>query len=140
MSGIVENNVVKMEWSKDGWLQTSGKKGKKPVFILASKDYVADNGDTISVIFTATTAFVFADDFDGERDIWSAADLIEVVKSEMPGGFPYGVEQYVPIIESGEESCKMNILETLGLVQYKDDIEARMKDIAPFGYEEDAKY
>ena len=44
MAGIVENNVVKMEWSKDGWLQTSAKKGK-PTFILASKDYTNADGE-----------------------------------------------------------------------------------------------
>lgn len=140
MAGIVENNVVKMEWDKDGWLQTSSKGGKKSVFILASKDYVNANGDTISVIFTATTAFVFADDFGGEdEDIWTASDLITTIKSDMPGNFPYNLEQYIPIIDSGEDTCKMGILETLGLVDYKDDIEARMKDVQPYGYETEFK-
>lgn len=140
MAGIVENNVVKMEWEKDGWLQTSAKKGKQPTFILASKDYVNSNGDTISVIFTSSTAFVFADNFGEEdEDIWTAADLIATIKSDMPGGFPYGLDQYVAIIESGEDDCKMSMLEKLGLVEYKEDIEARMKDIQPFGYEVDCK-
>lgn len=140
MAGIVENNVVKMEWEKSGWLQTSAKKGKKPVFILASKDYESSNGGVVSVIFTATTAFVIADNFDSdERDIWSAEDIISSLKADMPGDFPYCLEQYVPIIDSGEDTCKMSMLETLGLVEYKDDIEARMKDIQPYGYEEDIK-
>lgn len=140
MAGIVENNIVKMEWDKDGWLQTSAKKGKKSTFILASENYVNKDGVEISVIFTATTAFVFADDFDSEnRDIWSAEDLITTIKSDMPGNFPYGLNQYVAIIESGEDNCKLSVLETLGLTEYKDDIEARMKDIQPFGYEEDLK-
>lgn len=140
MAGIVENNTVKMEWSKDGWLQTSAKKGKTPTFILASKDYTNKDGVVISVIFTATTAFVFADDFGGENeDIWKASELIDTIKSDMPGDFPYTLEQYVAIIDSGEASCRMSVLEKLGLVEYKEDIEARMIDIAPFGYEEDLK-
>lgn len=140
MAGIVENNVVKMEWEKDGWLQTSAKKGKKSTFILASKKYDSSNKGEISVIFTASTAFLFVDGAGtADEDIWTAEDLIATVKSDMPGNFPYSLEQYVAVIDSGEEECKMSVLEEYGLVAYKKDIEARMKDIAPFGFEEDLK-
>jgi hypothetical protein len=40
MDNLVVNNIVKMEWSKKGWLQTSSRGGRKPVFILASQDYL----------------------------------------------------------------------------------------------------
>lgn len=141
MAGIVENNVVKMEWDKDGWLQTSAKKGKKSAFIFASKNYTNDKGQVISVIFTATTAFVFVDGMGtADEDIWSAADLIATVKSDLPGDFPYGLDQYKAIIESGEDECELDMLERFGLTQYKEDIEARMKDVQPYGYEEDAKF
>lgn len=140
MAGIVENNTVKMEWEKDCWLQTSAKSGKTPTFILAAKNYTNTKGREISVIFTATTAFVFADDFGtANEDIWTAGELISTIKSDMPGDFPYTLEQYVPIIDSGESDCKVSVLEKLGLMEYKEDIEARMMDIAPFGYETDLK-
>lgn len=140
MAGIVENNVVKMEWEKDGWLQTSAKKGKKSTFILASQKYESTNKGEISVIFTASTAFLFVDGAGtADEDIWTAEDLIATVKSDMPGNFPYSLEQYVPVIDSGEEECKASVLEEYGLVAFKEDIEARMKDVAPFGFEEDLK-
>ena len=137
---IVENNVVKTEWEKSGWLQTSARGGKKSTFILASKDYESSTKGTITVFFTATTAFLFMDNMGtADEDIWTAADLIGTIKADMPGNFPYSLEQYVAIIESGDETCNMSILESYGLVEFKEDIEARMKDVAPFGYEEDLK-
>ena len=140
MAGIVENNVVKMEWEKSGWLQTSAKGGKKSTFILASKDYESTNKGMITVFFTATTAFLFMDGAGtADEDIWTASDLINTIKADMPGNFPYSLEQYYAVIESGDEHCRMNVLEAYGLVDYKEDIEARMKDVAPFGYEEDLK-
>lgn len=137
---VVVNNIVKMEWSKKGWLQTSSRGGRKPVFILASQDYVNADGRTISVIFTASTAFLFVSDAGtDEEDIWTAQELIQTLKAEMQGNFPYSLEEYLPIIESGEYTCKVDVLEKYGLLDYKDDIEARLKDVAPYGYEEDFK-
>jgi hypothetical protein len=137
---IVENNVVKMEWDKSGWLQTSARGGKQPVFILASKDYESKTHGTLSVIFTAETAFLFIDDAGtDDEDIWTAQDLISTIKSDMPGYFPYSLNQYTPIINSGEAECNMDVLEKYGLTEYKDDIEKRQMDIAPYGYETDVK-
>ena len=139
--GIVENNVVKMEWEKSGWLQTSAKKGKNATFILASKNYPSSTkGKELSVIFTASTAFLFVDGAGtADEDIWTAEELIQTIKSDMPGNFPYSLDQYLAVIESGEDVCKMHVLEEYGLVEFKEDIEARMKDIAPFGFEVDVK-
>lgn len=137
---LVINDTVKMEWQKEGWLQTASRKGKKSTFIMASQDYESDKFGNISVCFTATTAFLFVDGAGtAEMDIWSAADLIETLKDDMPGNFPYSLEQYVPIIASGEDNCIDSALEEYGLTAHKDDIEKRMKDIAPFGYETDFK-
>jgi hypothetical protein len=132
---IVENNIVKMEWDKKGWLQTSARGGKQPVFILASKDYESSTHGTLSVIFTAETAFLFIDN----ADIWSAEDLIDTIKADMPGLFPYSLTQYVPIIDSGEAECKIDVLEKYGLTEYKDDIEKRQMDVAPYGEEKEVK-
>lgn len=132
--GLVTNNVVKMEWEKSGWLQTSARNGKKSVFIMASRDYETEHFGTVSVIFRPDTAFLFIDEAGTpDEDIWSARDLMASLKEEVPGGFPVMCEQYVPIIESGETECDEVTLETYGLLEYKEDIERRLEDIAPYG-------
>ena len=137
---LVINDIVKMEWQKEGWLQTASRKGKKSTFIMASQSYESSKYGTISVCFTATTAFLFVDGAGtAEMDIWTAEDLIATLKDDMPGNFPYSLEQYVPIIASGEDTCIESVLAEYGLEQYKGDIERRMTDIAPFGYEQDFK-
>lgn len=137
---LVVNDTVKMEWDKAGWLQTAARKGKKPTFIMASQNYESTKYGTLSVCFTATTAFLFVDGRGtSEQDIWSAEDLIATLKDDMPGNFPYSLEQYAPIIASGEENCIDDALTEFGLEAYKGDIEKRMKDVAPFGYETDFK-
>lgn len=137
---LVINDTVKLEWQKAGWLQTAARKGKKPTFIMASQNYESTKYGTLSVCFTATTAFLFVDGAGtSEMDIWSAEDLIATLKEDMPGNFPYSLEQYVPIIASGEDNCLEGVLEEYGLEAHKEDIERRMKDVAPFGYETDFK-
>lgn len=137
---LVINDIVKMEWQKEGWLQTASRKGKKSTFIMASQNYESTKYGTLSVCFTSTTAFLFVDGAGTpEMDIWSAEDLIATLKEDMPGNFPYSIEQYTPIIASGEGSCIEGVLEEYGLEAYKSDIERRMMDIAPFGYEQDFK-
>lgn len=137
---LVINDTVKMEWQKEGWLQTASRKGKKSTFIMASQNYESTKYGTVSVIFTSSTAFLFVDDKGtANMDIWSAEDLIETLKDDLPGNFPYSLEQYEPIIASGEDHCIQDVLEEYGLEAYKGDIERRMKDIAPFGFETDFK-
>lgn len=137
---LVINDTVKLEWQKSGWLQTAARKGKKPTFIMASQSYESTKHGTLSVCFTATTAFLFVDGAGtADMDIWSAEDLIATLKEDMPGNFPYSLEQYVPIIASGEDTCLEGVLEEYGLEAHKEDIERRMKDVAPFGYETDFK-
>ena len=141
---LVENDIVKMEWEKKEWLQTSGKGAKKPVFILAAKTYDTDKYGEISVIFTTTTAFLFVDgglSSEDVDDVWGAREVIDTVKDEMRNGslsgtFPYGYTNYVAVIDSGEEFCNDDILEKYDLVQFKTDIEARLRDVAPYGAEE----
>ena len=135
---LVVNDIVKMEWQTEGWLQTSARKGRKPTFIIASQDYESTKYGKISVFFNATTAFLFIDDAGTDsQDIWNAQELIAALKEDLPGDFPYTTDQYVPIIASGEANCIDETLEEYGLTEYKADIERRMKDIAPFGYETD---
>ena len=137
--GFVENNIVKMQWDKAGWLQPKAKGTKKSVFILGSQNYQSTNKGLISVFFTATTAFLFIDERGSEdEDIWTAEDLIATYKQSPIPEF-LNCEQYVAVIDSGEATCNASVLEEFGLVEFKEDIEARMKDVAPYGYEEDMK-
>lgn len=137
--GFVENNIVKMQWDKAGWLQPKAKGTKKSVFILGSQNYQSTNKGLISVFFTATTAFLFVDERGSEdEDIWTAEDLIATYKQSPIPEF-LNCEQYVAVIDSGEATCNASVLEEFGLVEFKEDIEARMKDVAPYGYEEDMK-
>lgn len=137
--GFVENNIVKMQWDKAGWLQPKAKGTKKRVFIFGSQNYQSTNKGLISVFFTATTAFLFVDERGSEdEDIWTAEDLIATYKQSPIPEF-LNCEQYVAVIDSGEATCNASVLEEFGLVEFKEDIEARMKDVAPYGYEEDMK-
>lgn len=138
--GLVVNDTVKMEWQTEGWLQTSARKGRKATFIMASQNYETNKYGRISVCFTSTTAFLIVDNRGcDDIDIWTAQDVIGMLKRDMPDGFPYCFDNYVPIIESGESECVEGTLAEFDLTPYKDDIEKRMKDIAPFGYETDFK-
>lgn len=137
--GFVENNIVKMQWDKAGWLQPKAKGTKKSVFIFCSQNYQSTNKGLISVFFTATTAFLFVDERGSEdEDIWTAEDLIATYKQSPIPEF-LNCEQYVAVIDSGEATCNASVLEEFGLVEFKEDIEARMKDVAPYGYDEDMK-
>ena len=130
---IVENNVVKMEWQKEGWLQT--KKGTG-AFIFASQVYETETRGKVTVFFNPSTAYLFVTDAHTENeDLWSAEDLIPVLKKEYTYLFPFNVQEYVPVIESGETECRADILEEYGLTPFKADIEARLNDVRPFGDE-----
>lgn len=135
----VENDVVKMEWETDLWLQTTSRGKRKPIFIMCAKNYETDNG-TVSVNFCPETCFVFGDNiFEEGQDLWSAEDLIGTIKADMPGNFPYGLEQYVPL-HNADSSLNVVTLEKLGLLPYKEDIEKRFQDILQYGEEVEVQF
>lgn len=138
--GFVENNIVKMQWDKAGWLQPKVKKTKKEVFVFGSQTYASTNGKgTVTVFFVPDSAFIFVDNRGADdEDIWTAEDLIDYYKSEPTSDFSM-FEQYAPIIASGELECYASVLEEFGLVDYKADIEARLNDVRPYGEEEDVR-
>lgn len=136
MAGIVENNIVKMEWQKDGWLQTSSKK-KPSAFIFASQTYPSTVKGEVTVFFTSLTAFLFVSDAGtDDEDMWNAEELISAIKGNLTGNFPFDLDEYVAVIDSGEDNCIMSVLERYGIVDAKEDIEARMLDIRPYGFEQ----
>ena len=133
--GFVENDVVKMQWDKAGWLQPKVRKTNKSAFIFASQDYESTNKGKITVFFDPYSAFLFVDNRgDADEDIWTADDLICTYKQSPIGEFS-NCEQYVAVIDSGEFDCLTAILEEFGLTDYKEDIEARMRDISPYSEE-----
>lgn len=137
MAGIVENNVVKMEWNKAQWLETAG---KKRVFIFAGKTYESTTHGTVDVLFNASMAFIFASNpLSDEEDLWDADNVIDFYKRETPGNFPFNFEECVTVMDSDSDEPNMSILEHYGIVDAKDDIKARLADIAPYGYEEEVK-
>lgn len=137
----VINDIVKMDWDAKGWLQTSAKNGKG-TFIFASKDYESTKLPKITVFFTARTAFVIdasqGSEEPTEENMWSADELIPVIKRDgVEGDFPICLDEYVPVIESGDFDCDDWALEHYGIEAHKKDIEARLTDVAPYGDEHD---
>ena len=133
----VLNDVVKMDWEKSGWLQTKPTKvNPKGCFMLASKDYENENGDTIWVFFNSDTAFLWGTDLGtDDEDLWTASDLKNWLKEEYSSAFPNTYEEYLPIIESGTLDVDESVLERYGITAHKDDIVARMKDVLPYSEE-----
>lgn len=137
-SGVVVNNVVKMEWQKKWWLQAKGAKPDLPVFCCAAQVYQNDKGEDVSVFFTPGTAFLFGD----EDGLFSVEELFESLKEEFSPMFPGNYDEYIPIISlhADEKVCSAEVLEEYGLSEHKEDIEKRCDDIAPYGYEVDAEF
>lgn len=129
---IVENNIVKMEWDKSEWLQT-----KAGVFIFAGKTYEGTNGN-VSVLFHPDAAYVWCTDYNtGDEDAWTTDEVKSWYKQEKPTDFPFSYDAMVDIIPSGDSECLVDVLEHFGITAFKEDIEKRLKDIRPYGIEED---
>lgn len=134
---IVENNVVKMEWDKSGWFTFKRRnKSNSDIFVFASKVYPSTTHGEVTVFFTPTTAFLFASNAGKEdEDMWNAKELGGVMKRLYSDSFPYNLEEYVAVIESGEDLCIPFVLDNYGIAEFKEDIEARVKDVRPYGIE-----
>lgn len=134
--GLVINDMVKMEWQEDLWLQTKGRNGKTGAFVYCTKEYTKADGTVIPVHFNAECAFMWDEEPDKETpDLWTAAELRDFVKKERDGAFPNNFDQFVALISNGDEDCKEDVLKRYGLEEFKADIEARRKDLMPFAVE-----
>ena len=136
---LVENNVVKMDWEKTGWLQT-----KKGIFVIASKVFDSTLGFPITVFFRPDTAFVWCeDDEDGDVDedsFVNAKDLKSWLKDgNFDEAFPDSYDEYLPIIDSGFSKCNPNVLAKLGLDEFAEEIAKRMADVAPYDEESEVQ-
>lgn len=132
----VVNDVVKMEWDKAGWCQTTPKQGKKPVFIFASKVYDSTKVGKITVFFAKGSAFIFSDD----EGYWSAKDLAKNIKElEDRDDFPFYMDGFDPIIDEDEDEANHEVLVAYGLEAFEDDINKRYNDILPYNMEYDVE-
>lgn len=137
MAGVVVNNHVKMEWLKSQWLSANGGK----VFCCAAKTYESTVKGTVDVFFRPDTAFLWVSDaHTDEEDMWSSAELFAELKSSFDGTFPQNYDEYVPVIEAGTHECLMSILEEYGIVDAKEDIEARLVDLEYYGGEDELEF
>ena len=133
--GLVVNNVVKLDWDEDGWLQTKAKKDKRVVFIFASKVYQSSLGVEIPVFFDGAEAFLWISDNDSSTpEYWTAKELVSWVKSEYSSRFPHQYDEFISL-EGENDSLNMAVLEKWGLTEYADDILARLEDLAPYSVE-----
>ena len=129
----VVNNVVKMEWEQNRFLQSKeSKRGAGDgVFFFACKDYVA-NGEIVPVFFNPYHAWVHFD----EDGLFYFEDLKQHVMKTQDNTFPETAEEYHPILSVGED-FDMELIEKYGLTEYMDDIRARLQDIIPYGEEKE---
>lgn len=135
MANVV-NDVVKMDWDKDGWLQKKGKNGKPGAFIFGSVPYQTDKCGEVTVFFaTAETYLWVSDRGTPEQDIWDAYMLKTWCKDNIDGAFPQLYDLFVPLFTGDDFEIDMNVVEEFGLEAHVDDIIARAKDIAPYGEE-----
>lgn len=136
---IVENNIVKMEWDKAGWLQTKASgMNKNGTFIFGSKDYESTVKGTVTVFFNADMAFLWASEaHTDEEDMWNASELKDWCKQNLDGAFPDMYDECVVVINSGDDECIDEVLEEYGIAEHKADIEARLQDVRPFGEEKE---
>lgn len=130
---LVVNNIVTMEWQTANFFKTS-----KGAFIWASKEYDTEKGK-VTVFFNCNTAFIFRtpEDADDAEDIWDTKELKEFLKKNMDGSFPLQYEEYLPLITWGNSKVDAEVAEQYGLTEFISDIEARLKDVEPFGDEKD---
>lgn len=136
---FVKNNVVKMEWEQNGWLARRYRNSMTSAFIFASTIYPSKTKRKVTVFFTAETAFIWATNpHSSKEELWKAKSLKDWYKQgNADVTFPMNWEEYVAVIDSGNDSCNEDILREYGIENYKIDIENRLRDVAPFGEETD---
>lgn len=136
---FVKNKVVKMEWEQYGWFARRFRNSMSSAFIFASTIYPSETKKRVTVFFTAETAFIWASNpHTDKEDLWKAKDLKDWYKAgNADVTFPFNWEEYVPVIDSGNTECNDDVLKEYGIEGYKLDIEARLRDVMPYGEESD---
>ena len=136
VTGLVVNNLVKMNWVASGFIEKKTSKYKPNALVVASQVYKNVDGDIIPVFFTSDTAFLWADNAGEESEsLWSIRELVNWLNAgNMSVTFPQNYEMcYIPLIGVGAEECDTDMLAKYGLESFKQDIENRLKDLAVYG-------
>lgn len=136
--GFVVNNVVKMRWDEKGFIAPKVKNSGKVRFMLAIEEYKNKDGETVPVFFTTDSAFMFVEGYGTPTEkVWSLTEMRDWVISVRDTSY-HLYDEYAPVIASGESECIANVLEKYGIEEWKSDIEKRLDDIRPYGYERDS--
>ena len=125
----VANDVVKMEWEKDKWVQTKGGR-----FIFACKQYTNGNGETIDVCFNPWYAFVMENE---EEEPLTFSDVKNMVKGGVGDDFPECYDGFVALVENWE--VQEDMIELYKLEDSVDDIEARARDLGAMAEENEVE-
>ncbi len=135
MANVV-NNIVKMEWDKSGWLQTT-----RGQFIMGSVPYPSSKYGEVTIFFDSTTAFIWASDAGtADEDLWNAKELKSFLKTNYDISFPCQYDEYVPVVNYGADEVDIDVLDTYGIsVEYADEIVNRVKDLFAYGVEKDVE-
>lgn len=130
---LVINNTVKMEWEKSLWLQTKGRGGQEGIFVYAGQNYTTANGNVITVGFNSRSCFLFVDNYGtSDEDIWEGDEVKDFAKDNM-SDFPFGYEEHITLlVEDGTFDFDDEKLAHFGLSEHKEDLIARMKDVAQY--------
>lgn len=114
---VVKNNVVKMDWDADGFVETKSRGFISAVHLYNDK----------AVAFRDGKIYTHISD-DGE--VIGFQDLVGEIKGAVKskdGDYPYFYADYAEIFDGKEFSEP--ILSSLGIAEYKDDMLARLKDL-----------
>lgn len=123
---FVKSSVVSMNWVKKGFMKIQG------AFYFASQEYTNKDGRVVTVFFSPYDAFLWADDGVPEYDkLWTINDLVPWAKENVDGSFPQTYAEFVKICDD-DGNPNIDLLASLGIEEYADDIEARLRDIAKF--------
>lgn len=142
---LVTNNIVKMDWDTKGWYELKIKGRTGTVLVFGSKEYESSTHSKVTVFFRPAGAFLFVTDA-GEvgEDLWNAKELKQFVKDEgFDDMFPVSYDEYIPVTEYSDEDGELvfvdSVVTSFGLEAHKEDIAARVADIAPYGYVRETK-
>lgn len=133
----VVNNSVKMNWVKSKFLLARKKKGTKgeDYLIFAAVDYPSATKGNITVFFNPSMAWLWITDaHESTEDIWNSDELKSWISEpeNYTDHFPASWDECVALVSDGEEISNEALLEEYGLLEYKSDIEARVRDLYPY--------
>lgn len=131
--GIVVNDIVKMEWQENRFLQVKGT-GKEKVFVLSCVDYQTPKG-VVPVFFNPEIAWILEDD----HGLFEFADVKDYLSNENDPMFPESMNECYILANVQGEIVNEEKIQKWGLEEYKADIMKRIKDVAPYAEEKEVQ-